>query len=85
MATKKTKKSKDLQYIDGKNQQLEKDKESLSRLEIALAVKEKRNPFQSDTSEDFENKLKTNDINRNAVNGCSLWSFSFWKQDYIKK
>lgn len=58
MATKKTKKSKDLQYIDGKNQQLEKDKESLSRLEIALAVKEKRNPFQSDTSEDFENKLK---------------------------
>ena len=54
----KTKKSKDLQYIDGKNEQLEKDKESLSRLEMALAVKEKRNPFQSDTSEDFENKLK---------------------------
>jgi len=58
MATKNTKKSKDLQYIDGKNEQLEKDKENLSRLEIALAVKEKRNPFQSDTSEDFENKLK---------------------------
>jgi hypothetical protein len=57
MAKKNTKKSNKLEYIDGRNSELEEQKKELSRLEAALAVKEKRNPFGTSNSNEFQKKL----------------------------
>lgn len=57
MAKKNTKSKGKLEYIDGKNSQFESKKEELSRLEAALSVKERRNPFGTDSSDEFNSKL----------------------------
>lgn len=57
MAKKSTKKSNKLEYIDGKNSELENQKKELSQLEAALAVKEMRNPFGTSNSDEFQKKL----------------------------
>jgi len=57
MAKKNIKKSNKLEYIDGKNSELENQKKELSKLEAALAVKEMRNPFGTSNSDEFQKKL----------------------------